>query len=97
MSGLVLTCPHDEHHHDDDELPRPQLGGLAHFFHRHLVWGSQGGDRFNLMLLRADYDLNLELVLFCIVVVTRWRNQRHHLSLDDLLPSRLCSFIGVHN
>lgn len=37
----VLTCPHDEHHHDDDELPRPQLGGLAHFLHRHFVWRSQ--------------------------------------------------------
>lgn len=33
----VLTCPHDKHHHDDDELPCPQLGGLAHFFHCHFV------------------------------------------------------------
>lgn len=35
---FVLTCPHDQHHHDDDELPCPQLGGLAHFLHRHFVW-----------------------------------------------------------
>lgn len=33
----VLTCPHDKHHHDDDELPCPQLGCLAHFLHRHFV------------------------------------------------------------
>lgn len=31
------TCPHDEHHHDDDELPGPQLG-LADLLHRHIIW-----------------------------------------------------------
>jgi len=37
----VLTCPHDEHHHDDDELPCPQLGGLANFLHCDFVWWSK--------------------------------------------------------
>lgn len=37
----VLTCPHNKHHNDDDELPCSQLGGLAHFLHCHFVWRSQ--------------------------------------------------------
>lgn len=41
LFGVVLTCPHDENHHNDDDLPRPQLSTLAHFLHRHLVWRSQ--------------------------------------------------------
>lgn len=32
------TCPHDQHHHDDDELPGPQLGGLSELLHRDLIW-----------------------------------------------------------
>lgn len=34
-----ITCPHDEHHYNDDEFSGPQLGGLANLLHRHLVWG----------------------------------------------------------
>ena len=37
VNRFELTCPHDKHHHDDNELPCPQLGGLAHFLHCHFV------------------------------------------------------------
>lgn len=32
------TCPHDEHHYNDDEFSSPQLGSLANLLHRHLIW-----------------------------------------------------------
>lgn len=34
----LLTCPHDEHHHNDDELPRPELTGLPDFLHGDFVY-----------------------------------------------------------
>ncbi len=34
---LTLTCPHDQNHHDDDDLSRPELSVLTHFFHGHFV------------------------------------------------------------
>lgn len=33
-----ITCPHDEHHYDDDEFSGPQLSSLTDLLHRHLVW-----------------------------------------------------------
>lgn len=34
----TITCPHDEHHYNDDEFSSPQLGSLAKLLHRHFVW-----------------------------------------------------------
>lgn len=33
-----ITCPHDEHHYNDDEFSSPQLGSLTNLLHRHLFW-----------------------------------------------------------
>lgn len=45
---LLLTCPHDKYHHDDDELPCPQLRALTHFLHRHFVcWGWEKTDIYS--------------------------------------------------
>lgn len=56
----VLTCPHNEDHNDDDELPCPQLGGLAHFLHCHFIWRSQHNVIQNtLTLLKCPFHGNI--------------------------------------
>lgn len=60
-NSYVLTCPHDKYHHDDDELPCPQLGGLAHFLHRHFVWRSQEETFRN--LLQEIFQLIFPLII----------------------------------
>lgn len=34
-----LTCPHNQHDDNDDELSSPQLSCLVHLFHCHLICG----------------------------------------------------------
>lgn len=37
QDGPVLTCPHDQNHHNDDELSRPELSVRTNFLHGHFV------------------------------------------------------------
>lgn len=48
------TCPHDEHHYNDDEFSSPQLGSLTNLLHRHLIWsGNTDRLRVNKVPLRT--------------------------------------------
>lgn len=59
-SRFVLTCPHDKYHYNDDELPCPQLRGLAHFLHRHFVCGKQEITCLSSVLRTSDVRMDFK-------------------------------------
>lgn len=52
--GLLLTCPHEQDHNNDEDLPSSQLlVFLSHLLHRHLIctgWGKRERERWQVDL-----------------------------------------------